>query len=216
MVEDGEIMIHLDKQRESYYRVTEVLCPFNGYGAAPASLMKQYQRRGTIVHKACNRFTEIGPDWYLDLEIDGMAASDEEISLAKPYVDSFAQWFDPSTMQIIEKEERLYDDSLELTGEPDLIISQGGCLYIDDIKTSKSVNKTWAFQLAAYRYLMKNRCIGNLYPYKRRVIQVSGEGIRPNVIVFDDYETEIDIFLKAVELYKTFCPRKKVIYEEGE
>lgn len=203
-------------ERENYYRVTEVLCPFNGYGSAPASLMKQYQRRGTIVHKACNRFTEIGNDWYLDLEIDGIQASDEEVSIAMPYVESFSQWFSPNTMEVIEKEERLFDDSLELTGEPDLIISQGGCLYIDDIKTSKSVNKTWAFQIAAYRYLMKNRRIGNLYPYKRRVIQLSGEGNLPNIIEFDDYEAEIDIFLKAFDVYRTLCPRKKVIYEEGE
>lgn len=200
----------VEKARESYYRVTEVLCPFNGYGAAPAALMKQYQHRGTVVHKACNRFTEIGHEWCLDLSIDGIAATDSEIKIAKPYVDSFSQWWDPSNMEVIEKERRLYDDELELTGEFDFIIRKDNEFFIADIKTSKAVNKTWLYQLSAYRHLINVNDGTNTF--KLMVIQVN-EGTSCKEYL---YEYDFDTFKKALDLYKIFCPRKKVIYEESE
>lgn len=203
-------MDDLQKKRESYYRVTEVLCPFNGYGQAPAALMKQYQRRGTIVHKACNRFTEIGHDWYLDLEIDGVPATEEEITLSKPYVDSFSKWFDPARMVVLEREKRMYNDDLNLTGELDQIILIDDIPCIMDIKTSKSINKTWAYQLSAYRFLLDSR-----FSHRRIVVQVMGDGSNPNIIEYTD-NGDLSVFLMALELYKIFCPRKKVIYEEGE
>ncbi len=201
----------LDKQREKYYRVTEVLCPFSGYGSSPSDLMKKYQRRGTIAHKACNRFTEIGADWWMDFSIDGIAATDEEIDIAKPFVESFALWFDPTIMQIVEKERRLYDDELELTGEFDLIVMIDGVRHIVDLKTSKTINKTWRYQLAAYHHLLK---YDNYYEHS--ILQLNADGSKANFIEYDNCDEDIAIFKKAFELYKIFCSKKRVIYEETE
>ena len=114
-------------EREKYYRVTEILCPFNGYGAAPAELMRKYQDRGTRVHTACNAVVQgIGSAW-----------CDDDI---KGYVQSFEKWWSPN-YKVVEMNKRYFDDELEITGELDLLIQTEKGTVLIDFKTLKSVQQ---------------------------------------------------------------------------
>ncbi len=204
----------LEELRKKYYRVTEILCPFNGYGSAPHDLMRKYQHRGTVVHEACNAFIKHGEAWWLGLTIkneDGTRrdATDEEIKLAEPWIAGFKKWWNPD-WQLLEMNLRLYNDSYKFTGEFDLLIERASGIVLVDIKTSKSINKTWQYQLSAYAEMHNNSLskwekIDNLI-----VLQLFEDSSDPKEL---EYDYDFDTFLECFKMYKLFFPKKKLTYD---
>lgn len=129
------------KTRDKYTRVTNVLYPFSGMDKIPAEILSRAADRGTKVHQICeaivNGLGELGVD-----------------EITKPYVESFKQWWSKGH-EVVKVEERFWDDTLQLTGQVDLIIKTKDGLAIVDLKTSYRPSKTWPAQGSAYAYLAK-------------------------------------------------------------
>ncbi len=177
-------MAILQKSRENYLRVTEVLYPFSGLQSINPEIVENAGRRGTKVHKICEAIV-------LGL---GEIGVDEE---TWGYVESFKKWWEKG-QEVVLMEHRFWDDTYFFTGQVDFIIRVGDELVIVDIKTSSKPSKTWAAQGAAYAYLAKN----SGYDIKKIFfLHLNKHGKEPKL-----YEYQIDdtFFLGILRTFKHF------------
>jgi len=131
----------LNRNRDHYTRVTNVLYPFSGLSRIDPVIVADAAERGTKVHKICEGIVKgLG-----ELDVD------EEI---KGYIESFKTWWEKNP-EVLIVEQRFWDDDLELTGQVDLIINTPDGLAIVDLKTSSKPSLTWKAQGCAYAYLAK-------------------------------------------------------------
>ncbi len=129
------------KTRENYTRVTSVLYPFSGLEKLDVNIVAHAAERGTRVHKICEGI----------IEGLGEIGTDKE---TEPYVESFKKWW-ALGHDIVEMEQRFWDDELQITGQVDLIVKTDEGLAVVDLKTSSKCSPTWQAQGAAYAYLAK-------------------------------------------------------------
>lgn len=167
-----------------YIRVSTVLQPFNGYPTS--GVMDQYKDRGTRAHLACGAVINGYGTWGADPDVTG-------------YAESFAKWWKPE-YKVIAHEQRYFCDVHELTGQVDLIVEIEGKLTLIDIKTSKSVNKTWPLQMSAYTMLA-----GSLPIVQQAVLQVKCDGTMPGYL---EYAIDTTGFLDLYKVYKKFFYKK--------
>lgn len=129
------------KPRENYARVTNVLYPFSGLDTIPAEVVAHAAERGTKVHQICEGIIS---------GLGELGVDDE----TRPYVESFKKWWTLGH-EVVEMEKRFWDDTLQLTGQVDLILKTPDGLILVDLKTSSRPSKTWPAQGSAYAYLAK-------------------------------------------------------------
>lgn len=132
--------IALEEQRKLYPRVSEIYAPFTRaqFEKIPLEILVRKQEIGTQVHAYC---TGIAKKLWLP-------PVPEE---CKAYVDSFFVWASANIDEYILARRRLYDDVKRFTGELDFLVKlKDKRTALLDLKTSASVSKSWAVQLAAY------------------------------------------------------------------
>lgn len=121
-----------------YPRVTEILSPlYDG-----SHFTEESRQRGTEVHKACAAYAQ-GLFYPLKSEYRG-------------YFESFKGWFDKFVVKVYFIEQRLTDERLGFTGQPDLGAELLCWLYtpvVIDIKTGSPIKRIWQMQKAAYLHL---------------------------------------------------------------
>ena len=161
--------------KPGYTRVTEIFKQWDRYGAKgiDAAIVAKKGILGTSVHEAIDRYLNGVPP-----EIVKATLTDK----AMPYFESFLQWNDTVKPLYIEKEQRLYDDDMMITGKFDAIVqfpySEEKCLV--DYKTSAAEDvKLWPLQAMFYYYLAEK----NKRVVSRRFIflQLDREGDFPKV-----------------------------------
>lgn len=134
-------MSDLEKSRESYLRVTNILYPFSGLDKVDTEIVANAAKRGSLVHKIC----------------EGIVTGLGEFGITeetKGYVESFKSWWGQGH-EVIACEERFYDDENQFTGQVDSILKKGNELFVVDYKTSSKPSKTWPAQGSAYGYLAR-------------------------------------------------------------
>jgi hypothetical protein len=174
--------------KNDFIRVTSVLYPFSGLNKIDPVVVKNAAERGSRVHEICEAL------------INDLGLLDLDPPLCG-YIKSFEQWKEGKIF--IPKPERFYCYKYMITGECDTIYLDGQDLVLVDLKTPLRESKTWPLQCSAYGYLARQAG----YEIKRvEVIKLSREGKYPMVY---QYEENLDMFLKCLEIYKYFFNNEK-------
>jgi hypothetical protein len=146
--------------KEGYSRVTDILGIWNTI----------FMENGEVIGKsfAGSRFkididvldnkANIGNNVHKAIEahLDGFSVPLGERE--QLYFDSFRAWYDKSGCEVVEKEERYYDDELMITGKIDALVKfpNNDELILLDFKTSAQESpKIWPLQATMYYYLLK-------------------------------------------------------------
>ncbi len=174
----------VEKSRENYLRVTNVLYPFSGLQNIDADVLAHAAARGTKVHKICEGIVSGLGELGVDDETRG-------------YVESFKKWWDQG-IDIIEMERRFWDDELCITGQVDFIIRTTDGLAIVDIKTSSKPSKTWKAQGSAYAYLAKK---SGFEIKKIYFLHLNKTGKEPKIY---EYPVDDSFFFAVYVVYKHF------------
>lgn len=146
--------------KEGYARVTDILSiwttvfvedgqvigkAFAGSGfKIDIDVLENKANIGTNVHTA------------IEAHLDGFTVPLEERE--QLYFDSFRKWQESSQVEVVEKEDRYYDDELMITGKIDALVKFPGSedLILLDFKTSAQESpKMWPLQAVMYYYLLK-------------------------------------------------------------
>lgn len=177
-------------KEQEYTRVSTILNPISGYGMIEPMIIKMAQDRGTIVHRLIEDYLRLGIE-------------DENCQYSK-YFDSFKKFWGeiPEQQQrsIYTLEQRLYDDDLLLTGQSDVILSDGTLI---DWKTSSAVNRTWPLQASAYAHLCD---LNGFHINKILFVKLDKEGKKPK---FYEYTKDFALFMKCYEFYHLFFKNMK-------
>lgn len=127
-----------------YARVSDIICPFAGYGNVDPLVLANKARIGTEVHKAIN--DEINDEFPI------MAKDCEG------YFNSYVKWKETVKPKFLRTEERFFCDKLRVTGQIDALITIPDHIdnpFLLDFKTSVKANPvTWPMQAHLYKYLL--------------------------------------------------------------
>lgn len=183
-------------QQSVYPRVTEILRYFTSYDNVPKDILKRAAERGTTVHALCAGIAKGAwiPDGMINPEHLG-------------YVNSFKKWAETQVLKFVVIEKRYADEEYGFTGQLDFVIlSNDNELYLVDLKTSASPQKTYPVQMAAYDRLLKN----NQVTVKGAIlVYLDKDGEFPEVNLIDDLTEEFNVFTSALTCWKYFNKRKK-------
>jgi len=123
----------------SFPSVTEVMQPWVNFSRVPPRLLE-------AAAEICAAYAQ-------GIPVIGLGLDDER----KGYFDSFRRWFDAFVDEVILSEERLFDEQIGFSGEPDLVVrvkkTVGGSVDLIDLKTPLGLSKSWRVQLAGYQHL---------------------------------------------------------------
>lgn len=182
---------------QEYLRVTEVLKPFTGVEFVPEEILTKAANRGTRVHELIENL------------LDGfmLPATEEEMG----YIHSFNLWFRKHDQMFDspkqELEKRFFCNQLKITGQVDCIINQDDKVVIFDWKTSsRPQKKSWALQAAAYQYLAKQ---SGYYVSDVFFVRLRKDGKVALEYKFENYEDNLDKFMKCLELYRYFDMKRR-------
>jgi Holliday junction resolvase-like predicted endonuclease len=175
-------------KNKDYLRVTQVLSPFSGLSKVNPIVLSKAGERGSKVHEICTAVMDEIGIFPFGNTYDG-------------YIESFKKWMDGK--KFIDRPSRFYCDKYMITGEIDAIYQDKEDLVLIDIKTSSKENKTWPLQGSAYAYL----CRQNGYNISRiEFIQLSKMGNEAKIY---SYKENFDMFLKCLDVYKTFFDKEE-------
>jgi len=181
-------MDELEKSRENYLRVTNVLYPFSGLQHIDAEVLAKAAARGTKVHKICESIA-VGL---------GEVGVDDE---TKGYVESFKKWWGDG-VDYVAIEKRFWDDELKITGQVDFIIRIDQGLAIVDLKTSSKPSPTWSVQGAAYAYLAKR---AGYDIQKIFFVHLKKTGAMPKIF---EYPVDDSFFLSVLRIFIHFFQKE--------
>lgn len=200
-------MNNLDKERENYPRVTEIIGKqtIEAMDCIPPAVLANACLRGTMVHGYCTAYAE-------GLYVSGIEQEYEE------YYKAFTKWYDQNVKNLVIASKRLYDDNLKFSGEFDMIVEmKSGAKALLDIKTSYAKSKTWPIQLAAYDHLCNLACLEYDEVFILHLKRKEGESNHKNSLptieavrqTHNCLNTSWDIFESALKCYDYFHRKER-------
>jgi hypothetical protein len=178
-------------QLMTYPRVTEIIKPFTNYDKIPFTILNRAAERGTSVHAICAALAK--GLWLPDSMID------EEY---KGYISSFKKWSEEQVEKFLIIEKRYVDDTLEYSGQLDFVVEcKNKDIYLVDIKTSSSPQKTYSIQMAAYKRLLE---IHDVQIKGAMLIYLNKDGDFPKIHMINDFTEETLVFISALRCYNYF------------
>ena len=179
----------MTQKTEDYTRVSEILAIFQAYAHVDRKLLKKAQDTGTSIHGAIESYFK---DEFIPLD-----------ARRAPYFESFLSWADSLHPIPIASETRLYDHSLRITGQFDLIATLGGEPYLIDFKTGSWEHpEIWEMQMTLYRYLMGVN--GMPKPDKFMIVQLKKDGSPPKIFDFTFSQECLSACMSALDCYLWF------------
>ncbi len=169
-------------------RVTEVLKYFTGYDHVPQNILKGAAERGTTVHALCAAIANGSwvPISMIDEHLQG-------------YVKSFLLWKEAQVEEFLIVEKRYMHPEALYTGQIDFVTKcNDGMMWLVDIKTSSSHQKTYALQMGAYGRLLK---LYGVEVFGAMIVYLDKNGEFPDIYVVDDLEKEFVIFKSALDCW---------------
>jgi hypothetical protein len=157
--------------------------------------------RGTAIHACCASYIQGLYFPRLKPEYQG-------------YMDSFKRWADKNIEEVILVEKRLVDKDLGYCGQLDAILRLKGHEkpFVVDLKTGKSIQRSWKLQLAAYTYLeaMSAPQIGaTVDAYNCISLRVKAEGTGCRAVKYKNCQENFEIFKGMLKSYKFFNDKVK-------
>lgn len=148
---------------------------------------------GTLAHSLVT-------DYLTGDETDYSNFTDEEIDKAENCVLSFFEWHKNNQLKVQFVEKQLVSEKYQYGGTCDIYGTILGIPVLIDLKTGKAIYEDYRYQLAAYKQLL----IENGYPVTLckiiRIGREENEGFE--VLDFEDTDTEMMIFLSALNIYQ--------------
>lgn len=174
----------------NYDRVTSILAPFSGMDKIDPIILQRASERGSLVHALCQGI------------LDGIEVEVPEH--LKGYVDSFSQWSEGKSF--INNPGRMFCNTEMLTGECDgIYLDKDNNEILFDLKTSAQEGNTWRYQAAGYSFLLSET--QKIVPKEEQFIRLSKDGKYPKVHVYH-FEENLKIFMKCVDIFRTFYKNK--------
>lgn len=180
--------------KEGYLRVTDILKQAGIIGRGVEFASDHAIWRGQTVHQAVQYLIKGTLDW--DTVDEGITG----------YVAAFQDYRIRNIYEVILTEERLYDDTLRITGRIDLLcLMEDGRYAIIDLKTGP-IQKSTAIQMGAYLYLLesqgdvfkeRHKDLMNLHP-RRIALRLNQDGSW-QAEAFTDYK-DIQVFMSAYSI----------------
>ncbi len=198
--------------KEVYTRISAISSAYAGYGSIPKAILDKAACRGSQVHRLIQSHTNnivIGDDemMFMGTSLAGYFAS--FLQFWQGYSDNEGEWEGFHDSKILLQEERIDDDELMITGEPDLVVERNGKLILIDWKATAAVGKHWQIQAEGYSYLLG--MIKDIPVEKILFVRLQKEGSVPEVVEYHpDWE---QVFLPAYRLYKMFMENNKINLE---
>jgi|SRR5271166_6577967 len=189
--------------KPGYTRISSISSAFAGYGGIPKAVLDKAACRGSQVHRFIYSYT------------NNIVIADEEMmfmdqSLAGYFASFRTFWEEYEGSPIILQEERIDDDDLMITGEPDLVVEHGGRLVLIDWKATVAVGKHWQIQAEGYSYLLS--MVKDIPVQKILFVRLDKDGGAPEVVEYHpDFE---NVFMPAYRLYKMFMQNNKCNLED--
>lgn len=179
-----------------YPRVTEVLRVYTNYDKVPKQILDRAAARGTSVHALCAAIAK--GDWIPEGMID------EEL---RGYVKSFRKWADQEVEKFVIIEQRYSCDVLEYSGQLDyVVLNKNDELWLVDLKTSATHQKTHIIQMAAYKHLLTKQDIkikGAILVY------LDKSGGEPSIERYEHLGKEMVVFVSALTCHEYFNKKGK-------
>lgn len=178
----------IQEVKDGYTRISAIASAFAGYGSIPKHVLDRAAARGSCVHSLIfdhmNDITIPSERWdFMGAPLNG-------------YFDSFLSfWKQYEGADILLQEQRINDDKLMLTGEPDLLIKHNHKTILIDWKCSHAVGKHWQLQASGYSHLI------NTWIDKIVFVKLDKNGKDP---VVTEFQADLDQFMSAYSLYKAF------------
>jgi hypothetical protein len=132
--------IIMEKIKEGYTRISEILSQWDKYGMVAADILEHKKDVGSYVHSAIHTHISTGMSLPLDRESEG-------------YYQSYLKWQEESHPKFLVSERRFYNDSLMITGGIDAIATISGeqkPMIIDWKTSSSEMQCDWRLQGAFY------------------------------------------------------------------
>lgn len=171
-----------------HLRVTEILSPFTGIQYIKPEVLENACVRGTKVHSYCEGIAKGLGTWEVEEEYRG-------------YVDSFLSWWGKGH-KLLAIEKRFYCDTLQITGQADMITQERDGAYLIDIKTSQQESKSWLLQGSAYSYMAKK----NGFDIKKILFLKLLRDGRPAIEYY--YDENMELFKETLNVYRYFFAKK--------
>ena len=177
-----------------YVRVTELLTPYSGLNNIDPIVLAKAADRGKRAHNYCELHAQ-------SLLIDDI---DDDCN---GFLDSFKQWFDDHVDYVVSLEKRVYEHSMRITGQYDMIVKFKGAIdhVLVDIKTPVSANRTWAIQTAAYYYMINKNQPEPLVT-RRGCLMIDRNGTKAKFKEYVAHDHDVQIFLGIARAYRYFNP----------
>lgn len=177
-------------------RVTEILKPYTGYDKVPPQILNNAAARGNTVHALCAGIAK--GEWIPETMIQPDHLG---------YVNSFKKWSDSQVKEFVQIEKRYQSESYEFTGQIDYVmLGTDEELYLADLKTCSSHNKTHPLQIAAYEHMLRRHDVdvkGSMLVY------LDKNGEFPDIELYDDLSEQFQVFLAANQCWHYFNRGKK-------
>lgn len=179
-------------------RVTEILRPFTKFDQVPKKILENAKERGTSVHALCAGIAKGAwvPDNMIAEELRG-------------YVESFKKWSKAQVTKFLLIEKRFMDEHLNYTGQLDFVVQgMDEELYLVDLKTGSTPQKTHKVQMAAYENLLGKH---GVQVKGAMLVYLSKEGEFPEIEMIHEYDfmEHYHCFLSALDCYNYFNKKRK-------
>jgi len=182
--------------KPGFTRISDIASAYAGYGKVPQGVLDYAADRGSKCHSLI-----------ADIMNDIVVKEERYMFCGKsvqPYIDSWQKYFETLNIERIEmQEERLYDEDLKTTGQPDLVAVIDGERVLIDWKATSKVGAHWEIQAAGYHELLR----ANQWTINRMIfVKLDKDGEAP---IVKTYHPNLDLFLKSFDLYKKFFKELK-------
>lgn len=179
-----------------YPRVTEVLRPFSFIHNVARDVLAKAAERGSTVHALCASTANGAwvPATLVDEEFRG-------------YIKSFNLWASAQVEEFRIVEKRFTSETFQYTGQLDFVVqARDGNLYLVDIKTSSSHQKTYALQMAAYHGLLLEQ---GIVVKAALLVYLDKEGGFPKIYVVEELDAQFLSFQACLKCYYYFKIRNE-------
>jgi hypothetical protein len=183
---------YVEYNERRYARVSSLIAPMTNWSRIPAHILSNKSDIGTQAHQA------------IDDHLNNIPPTCRPESL--PYLDSYIIWKEALKPEYLVREQRFYDDVLQITGQVDGVIKlpDSPLPLLIDYKTSVKANPdAWKMQASFYHYLL---AVNGIECQKRALfLRLSPRALEPRVHVYDLSDSTTSLISSFAERFWHSC-----------
>jgi hypothetical protein len=168
-----------------YPSVTAILGHYTDFSCIKPEVLENAARRGQRVHAICA--SKLQGLWVPDVPED-----------CAGFVASFDSWSSGIVEELVACEVELIHPVFKYVGHPDMVVRLKGdsTLTVLDLKTPATKQKTWRYQIAAYKQLIESNDIGEVG--RGMCLRLKKDGSSPIVDEYTSMAGDFQVFQAAL------------------